>query len=169
MKKSLVTFVSAVILFAALIQEVSAQEKYIPEKKGLKEKLNLTDVQEKQISEMKYNHEKRALDVRNEIKKNRLEIKNMIANNEVDEALFMNITKKNSDLQAELKEMKAEHWLNVYDILDTNQKKIWAEGFLRRGRKPDFHHERGHSRRGGPGKGDFSPERGKRDFRKGFN
>ena len=119
-------------------------------KKQFMKELNLTDEQKGQIDAIRYGEEKATLDMRNEIEKNRLEIRHMITTNNIDAALLESLTKKNSEIQTELKQLLVKNWLAIYNLLDDNQKSIWTEKFDELG-----HLGRGKMNRGKFDYGDF--------------
>jgi Spy/CpxP family protein refolding chaperone len=124
----------------------------------IKDDLNLTEEQEQQMNTLRYEHQKIVLDKKNEIEKNRLEIRNMMVTNNINPDLLKSLIKKNSDIQAELKQIKIEHWLDVYNLLDDTQKEIWVEHFERmdrpdRGMKKHMRHPEMRERRQGSGPG----------------
>lgn len=95
----------------------------------LKDLLKLTPDQEKQIQELRYQHQKDAIDVRAQIQKNRLELRKMISENNINEAKIFQLTDENSKLQGDLKHSMVKHLLDVYKLLDDNQKAIFAKHF----------------------------------------
>lgn len=136
MKIRIITLLLTIVILAGFINTLNAQPKERL-RAAFKDELNLTPEQEKQIDALKYEHEKLVLDKKNEIEKNRLEIRHMMNSKNVDADLLKNLTGKNSDIQAELKQMHIDHWLKVYNLLDDNQKDIWRDNFghLGQGRK----------------------------------
>ena len=95
----------------------------------LKDLLKLTPDQEKQIQELRYQHQKDAIDIRAQIQKNRLELRKMISEKNINEAKIFQLTDENSKLQGDLKHSAIKHFLDVYKLLDDNQKVIFAKHF----------------------------------------
>ncbi|MCL4550931.1 MAG: Spy/CpxP family protein refolding chaperone [Bacteroidetes bacterium] len=95
----------------------------------LKELLKLTPDQEKQIHELRYQQQKDAIDIRAQIQKNRLELRKMISENNINESKIFQLTDENSKLQGDLKHSAIKHFLDVYKLLDDNQKTIFAKHF----------------------------------------
>lgn len=95
----------------------------------LKDLLKLTPDQEKQIQELRYQHQKDAIDIRAQIQKNRLELRKMISEKDINETKIFQLTDENSKLQGDLKHSAIKHFLDVYKLLDDNQKTIFAKHF----------------------------------------
>ena len=147
MKKSLILSLLTIILFGGFTNETFSQKMKQGKFNMVKNELNLTESQQKTINDLRYEHQLAVLDIRNEIAKNRLEIQNMMQNNNLDEKRFKELSSANTDLDSKLKNMKTDHWLAVYKVLDENQKKIWAQDFCRMDRE--------HNKKG---KGNFRPQ-----------
>lgn len=131
----------------------------------LKDLLKLTPDQEKQIQELRYQHQKDAIDIRAQIQKNRLELRKMISENNINEAKIFQLTDENSKLQGDLKHSAIKHFLDVYKLLDDNQKTIFAKHFEKfggekfmKGRMMQHMQNRPMGKRGmgaGPGQNNF--------------
>lgn len=100
-----------------------------PAHQPLKDLLKLTPEQEKQIKDLRYQHQKSVIDISAQIQKNRLELKNMISENNINESKIFQLTDENSKLQGDLKHSTVKHLLDVYKLLDDNQKAIFAKHF----------------------------------------
>ncbi len=99
--------------------------------KNIKEKLKLTPDQEKQFDDITYKQQQAAIDIRAKIQKNRLDLKKMISDKALDEGKILQITDDNSKLQAELKRGFIKHWLDIYKILNDDQKDIFMKGLAK--------------------------------------
>jgi periplasmic protein CpxP/Spy len=149
MKSSIFIIVVTTLFLFGFNSYLHAQRPGSMKKQFMKE-LNLTDKQEERIDAIRYKEEKAALEMRNEVEKNRLEIRHMMTTNNIDAALLESLTKKNSEVQANLKQLLVKNWLDIYNILDDNQKEIWADKF------DEFGHQgRGKMNRGKYDDGDF--------------
>lgn len=133
MKKYVSLILTAVIFFSVALYAQHGESGMDRESRAghqqLKELLKLTPDQEKQIQELRYQHQKDAIDIRAKIQKNRLELRKMISQNNIDEAKIFQLTDENSKLQGDLKHSAVQHFLNVYKLLDNNQKTIFAKHF----------------------------------------
>ncbi|MBU1100058.1 MAG: periplasmic heavy metal sensor [Bacteroidetes bacterium] len=133
MKNATFTLLITTLLLLGFTTETNAQKGNWEKKEMLKEKLNLTDSQESQMKDLRYEHQKQILDLRSDLEKNKLEIKHMMATNKIDENLLKGLTKKSSDLRGEINQLRVDHWLKVYNILDADQQEIWTKSFDRMG------------------------------------
>jgi Spy/CpxP family protein refolding chaperone len=90
-------------------------------------KLNLTPEQEKQFSDINFDHQKKMLELKGQIEKNQLELKKMVVDGKIDEKKLIDITEANSKLQNEIKSSGIKRWIAVNKILNDEQKQIWAK------------------------------------------
>lgn len=143
-----------VVLFAVSIvgQDTYSQKKNNKKqneyRKELKEKLNLTDEQEKKIQELRNSHQEAMIKFNAELDLKELELKKLKQNDNVSRNDMINLTKELSVIKNEIAIAKVNHQMDVYDILDANQKKIWMEqqskfGFMKDKMKNNMHHRRG--------------------------
>lgn len=91
------------------------------------EELNLTDVQQKQIEELRYDHQKAVLDIQNQISNSRLDMKKLMSENKSNKNKAVELANKNIDLRSKIQKSRIEMWSKIYDILDDNQKEIWEK------------------------------------------
>ena len=96
--------------------------------KNIKSMLKLTPDQEKQFDDITYKQQQAAIDLRAKMQKNRLDLKKMISEKTLDESKVLQITDENSKLQAELKRGMVTRWLDIYKILNADQKDIFMKG-----------------------------------------
>ena len=120
----------------------------------MKTLLNLTDEQSVKISDMKFEHDKLALEANGEIQEHRLIVRKMMTDNKIDKEKLLKITSTNSELQGKIKLSRTTMWLEVYNILDDKQKEQWTKTFGEFGNNrnnKNFHK----SRRGGLGNNNY--------------
>ncbi|MFA8343093.1 MAG: Spy/CpxP family protein refolding chaperone [Rhodothermaceae bacterium] len=126
-----------VFLFVALTGSFFAQQgRMMQGKKGqMCQEMKLSDDQLKKIQTLRIEHQEYAVDIRTEMQKNRLAIKKLMLNDNFDENELLNLSRANSDLQAKIKDSKLKMKLDVYKLLNADQKKIWKKRFLQMGKK----------------------------------
>ena len=90
----------------------------------IKMALKLTPEQEKKFDDLRYQHQQSVVDINAKIQKNRLELKKMIDDGNIDEKKILQLTEDNSKLQGDIKYSAIKHWLDVYKILNDEQKSI---------------------------------------------
>lgn len=97
--------------------------------------LNLTDEQSGKFNDIKYNHQLSVVDIQSEMQKNRIEVKKMMADNKIDDDKLLQLTNANIELQGKVKTSKTQMWLDVYNVLNDDQKEIWTKTFNRIGQR----------------------------------
>lgn len=97
--------------------------------------LKLTDEQSVKFNDIKYNHQLSVVDIKSEIQKNRIEVKKMMADNKIESDKLLQLTNANSELQGKIKTSKTQMWLDVYNILNDDQKETWTKTFNRFGQR----------------------------------
>jgi len=127
--------------------------------------LKLTDEQSEKFNDIKYNHQISVVDIQAEIQKNQIEVKKMMADNKIDSDKLLQLTNANSELHGKIKASKTQMWIDVYNILNDDQKETWTKTFNRLGRREGT---RGIGFGHGIMKGDCKPGSGAIDFR-GYN
>ena len=108
---------------------------------GIKKILKLTQEQEKKFDDLVYQRKQEVIDVHAKIQKNRLELKKMLDENKIDEKKLVLLTEENTKLQGNLKSSATKHWLDVYKMLNDEQKTIWTK-HLSQMTNPQFIKER---------------------------
>ena len=97
----------------------------------LKIALKLTPEQEKKFDDLKYQQQQAAVDIHAKIQKNRLELKKMITDKNIDEKKILQLVEENSKLQGDIKYSATRNWLDIYKILNDDQKATFTK-FLSR-------------------------------------
>lgn len=125
--KKLSVFILSVLLLGNIA--IFAQ----PEQGGnrIKEVLKLTPEQEKKFDDLKYEHQQGVIDIQAKIQKNRLELKKMIDDGKIDEKKVFQLTDDNTKLMGDIKHSATKHWLDVYRMLNDEQKVTWTKHFSR--------------------------------------
>lgn len=93
----------------------------------IKKALKLTPDQEKKFDDLKYQQQQGAIDIRAKIQKNRLELKKIMDSGTIDEKKVLQLTEENSKLQGDLKYSAVKQGLDVYKILNDDQKAVWTK------------------------------------------
>jgi len=89
------------------------------------EKLNLTPDQEKKIDELRTEHQKKMVDLRATMEKLHLEKKEMVSKGNYDRKSFLALEDKIQKQRDVIESARANHQMDVYELLDQNQKEIW--------------------------------------------
>ena len=93
----------------------------------LKVHLNLTEEQDKKIADLILSHQEAMIKFRSELDLKELEIRKLKSNDNWSRSDMINITKDISEIKNEMAMEKANHQMDIYDNLDENQRKLWAE------------------------------------------
>lgn len=122
---------SGTVLFAQQEQEPKnhpdQKEHQTPKKEFLREKLKLTKEQKDKIKEMRLENEKKSIDISAEIKKLKLELRAMTEKKNITDDKVLEITRKISFLQSDMKESHVKQWLATYNLLDDKQKETFLK------------------------------------------
>lgn len=131
MKRQIISIITIVLLALMPTKDASAQQRRNNNNGNGKmwTQLNLTAEQKDQISKLRLEHQKEALNLQTEIKKYRLDIKELLINKNIDDAKVLSLTDKISDLQAKLKKSSINMWLKSYKLLTDEQKQLVRDNF----------------------------------------
>jgi Spy/CpxP family protein refolding chaperone len=110
----------------------------------LHERLNLTEEQEKHLTQIRMEFQKRMIDSRGEVQKNRLDIRSEMDRDQSDMTKVEELVKRQEGLRTEQHLARVKHWMAINEILTPEQREIWKEH--RRG-FGDFGDRRGSGRR----------------------
>ena len=129
--KNLVVVLSVLFLMTIVNQELFAQKREHRQGKDyrmdLKERLNLTDEQENKIESLRLSHEEAMIKLRADLELKELEIRKIRSGDNLSRDEMIRITKEISAIKNEMALARVNHQMDVYDILDANQRKIWME------------------------------------------
>jgi Spy/CpxP family protein refolding chaperone len=120
------------IIFAAFIFIIpaSGQNGNGPRKMkgefGLK-KLNLTDTQQAQIDKLRIEHQKEMVDLQANLKKQEIGMEEVTSNKNFSSTDFINVVQNISKAKDQIALAKANHFLDVYKLLDNTQKAQWLK------------------------------------------
>jgi Spy/CpxP family protein refolding chaperone len=103
------------------------------------ENLNLTEEQQTKISEMRLENQKEMVDYRAELEKKQLEMKELKLKGNYSRSDYLAKTSEIGKIKNKIEEARARHQMDMYELLDADQKKIWNEkSFRYTERKPNF-------------------------------
>ena len=86
------------------------------------EMVDLTDEQENTISELRYEHQMQAIELKSKLKQNRLKLEKLFENENVDESEVMGIVEQNNDIHAQLSNMRMDMRLKINSLLTPEQR-----------------------------------------------
>ncbi len=93
----------------------------------VKKKLQLNADQEKKISDLRLNFQDRLIDLTLQLKKKELEKEKILSGDIVKRDDMLRVTKEMQEVKNKIEAEKINHQMDVYEILDANQKQIWKD------------------------------------------
>ena len=133
----LILAVSLLFISLTAAQPVKGQR---PER--LKEKLNLTEAQENQIEALRSDHQKNMVDLRANLQKAQIEAKEILSKDEINRNDYLAAQKRLNTIQNEIEIARANHMMDVLQILDKDQRKTFLESERMLKRKMKMHQRR---------------------------
>ncbi len=93
-------------------------------------KLQLTDDQQKKISDLRLQHQERMVDLTSELKKKELQKEKILSGDQVQRNDLLKITAEIGDVKNKIAAELVNHQMDVYNLLDANQKQTWQKMML---------------------------------------
>ncbi|OGU72158.1 MAG: hypothetical protein A2V93_08670 [Ignavibacteria bacterium RBG_16_34_14] len=130
--KSLITSFSIVLLLSFIISgDGFAQPKQKFQKRFFKEnmieKLNLNEEQENKISELRAAHQKGMIDLKAELEKKMIDMRELNEQTDLKRAELISTVESINSIKNKIAIAMANHKMDVLEILNAEQKKIWLE------------------------------------------
>lgn len=137
-KKMLKKTALIALVFAMAVCSTPFAQREPGERKGKDFKqLNLTPDQKKQIESKRIELKERMIDLRAQLEKKELERNKLFLNENISRSELINLTKDISEIKNEMEIARVNHSLDVFELLDANQKVIWKEMQIKRDRFKD--------------------------------
>ncbi len=112
---------------ASVLSYSQPKEKHENFRGKMFEKLNLTDDQKAKIEDLMIAHQKAMVDLRADLQKKRLDMKDLIHKGNFSRSDFLNAVKAVNVSRDKIAEAKANHMMDVYQLLTDQQKKMFSE------------------------------------------
>ena len=93
----------------------------------MKEKLNLTETQETQLEKLRNDHQKSMIDLRAKLQKAKVEAREVMSKDDFKRSDYLAAQEKISKIQNEIHSTAANHRMDVVDILNKDQRKIFLD------------------------------------------
>jgi protein CpxP len=129
MKKAILAIVITLIVGSVLSGDLFAQKRGASNwaERGLcqgriLDRLDLTVEQEDEISDLRYEHQLQATELRSKLIQNRLKLQKLFDEDNVDESAVMNIVEENNSIRNQLSKNRMEMRLKINSILTPEQK-----------------------------------------------
>lgn len=91
------------------------------------QKLNLTEQQQKKIDDLNYDHQKVMIKLRSDLQMKKLELRKAYSSDKISRNDIIKLTKDINTVKNDISLEKVNHQMNVYEVLDDTQKKLWKE------------------------------------------
>jgi len=88
------------------------------------DKLNLTDSQKDKINSLRTEHQKKMIDLRADLQKARLDEKELRNSDNISRSDVVKVTEKINKIRDEISLLRANHRMDIYEVLTPEQKKI---------------------------------------------
>lgn len=129
--KKLIIVLSVLFAITALNQQLFAQKKDNPRSRDyrgdLKEQLNLSEDQEKKIETLRLSNKESMIKLKSDLELKELEVRKLKLIDKFSRNEMLNLTKEMNEIKNQIALTKTNHQMDVYDILDDSQRKIWLD------------------------------------------
>lgn len=128
MKFNLLSF-AAILTLLMISQDILGQEMMVRKRDRdqmqIHQQLNLTIEQQEKIDILKINHQKEMIDLKANLERKKLEMVELRNKGNYTREEFLNKTNEIISARNKIALSKANHQMDIYQILDENQKRIW--------------------------------------------
>jgi Spy/CpxP family protein refolding chaperone len=91
------------------------------------DKLNLSDEQSNKISDLRTKHQKIMVDLKANLQKIKIDMRELRKSSDLNRSKLTAVTEKINDIRNKMAIERANHQMDIYELLDADQKKIWQE------------------------------------------
>ena len=119
-----IVILSVLVISQYLFAQEMTQERHRDQLK-IHQKLNLTDEQQEQVDALKFNHQKEMIDLKANLEKKEIEMAELKNKSNYTREEFLNKVNEIISARNEIALSLANHQMDVYQLLDDNQKKEW--------------------------------------------
>ncbi|MDY0083949.1 MAG: hypothetical protein RBR74_12265 [Ignavibacteriaceae bacterium] len=150
MKKILIPLITVLVIIG-FNQDAFAQKEQNKGRQYQREnhfdKLNLTAEQKSQIESLRFKNQEEMIKLRAELNLKELEMKKLKTSDNFSRKDVLKLTSEINEIKSKIDLAKTNHKMDVYELLDANQKKIWNEmdrnpGFMKNKVNREFMHKR---------------------------
>jgi Spy/CpxP family protein refolding chaperone len=131
MKKNIFLIIFLSLVINGLFSNSLAQGRYFgdefPPPKHLIEKLQLSDAQQDKFEEFRFNHQKEMIDLRADLQQKILEFRKYLSSDNVSRNKVIGLTKEINEIRNKMALARANHKMDIYELLDDTQRKIWHD------------------------------------------
>ncbi|QQS34629.1 MAG: periplasmic heavy metal sensor [Ignavibacteriales bacterium] len=132
-----ITLIAVVLLPDAFAQNRKFRKKeHRMERMHRLERLNLTDEQQKKVDEFRVSHQREMIDLRSELDKAKLDIRELKNKSDYKRSDLISAVEKLSAIKNKIAIAQTNHHMDIYELLDKNQKEVWNNFRPKRFDKP---------------------------------
>ena len=129
--KNLIVVLSALFIISVFNQQIFSQKRDHSKSReyriDMKEQLNLSEDQEKKIEDLKLSQEEVMIKLKSEIDLKDLEMRKLKSSDKFSRTEIINLTKDINAIKNEMALARVNHQMDVYDLLDESQRKVWLD------------------------------------------
>jgi hypothetical protein len=96
-------------------------------KEKFREELNLNEEQQSKIEQLKINHEKQMVDLKAELDKREISLKELKQKINFSRNDYISSIERINEIKNQITVLHANHRMDVYELLDENQKEVWIK------------------------------------------
>ncbi len=96
-------------------------------KENITEKLNLSEEQENKISDLRTAHQKEMIDLKADLEKKMIDMKELKKNQDLSRTEMISAVENINTIKNTMAISQANHKMDVLELLNDDQKKIWLE------------------------------------------
>ena len=96
-------------------------------RKNLKSQLNLSEDQEKKLEALRLTQQESMIKFRSDLELKELEIRKLKSSDKFSRSEMINVTKEINAIKNYITLTRVNHQMDVYELLDESQRKIWLE------------------------------------------
>lgn len=138
LKKLIITGMLTVAFLAAAAINLYPQKADQPRgerfREQMQQKLNLTEEQQNKIEQLRIDNQKAMIDLRADMQKQRLAMKELMQKGNYTRADYLNMVNQMNASRDKIATAMANHRMDVYELLNDQQKKIFNEHPMMGGR-----------------------------------
>ena len=129
--KNLILVLSVLFMISVFNQQELSQKREQSKSKNfrtdMKEQLNLSENQEKKIESLRLSQEEVMIKLKSEIDLKDLEMRKLKSSDKFSRTEIINLTKDINEIKNEMALARTNHQMDVYDLLDESQRKVWLD------------------------------------------
>jgi len=120
-----ITILISIFIFQNLLAQNRNKDNFNSDKYPIYKRLNLTEEQQDQISTMKINHQMEMVDLKANLEKNEIELTSLKNKGNYTREQYLAAIRSINSARDEIAISRAEFQMDIYQILDDNQKEEW--------------------------------------------